>query len=89
MEGNLVSILSVSKAVLKYALALMGTPQGMAAVGALGGPVAALLAKWGTGPLSNVIDTIDADEITDAAVAAALAAKGGRVTTIDLATFYG
>jgi hypothetical protein len=84
-----VSILSVSKTVLKYALALAGTPQGFAAITALGGPVAGLIARWGTIPLSNVLDSIDADEITDEAVAAALASKGGKVTPIDLATFYG
>jgi hypothetical protein len=79
----------VAKAVVKYALALAGTPMGVAAIAALGGPVAGLLAKWGTAPLSNVIDLIDSDEITDEAVAEALATKGGRVTPIDLSTFYG
>lgn len=83
------STLTVTKSVLKYALALVGTPMGQAAVLALGGPVWALIAKWGTGPLSNVIDLIDTAEITDAQVAEALAAKGGRVTEIDLSTFYG
>ena len=83
------SALTVPKAVLKYALALAGTPMGQAAILAAGGPVWALLAKWGTAPLSNVIDLIDTPEITDAQVAEALATKGGRVTPIDLATFYG
>ena len=83
------STLTVSKAVLKYALALAGTPMGQAAILALGGPVWALLAKWGTAPLSNVIDLIDTEEITDEQVATALATKGGRVTPIDLSTFYG
>ncbi len=84
-----VSVLSVSKEILRYALALMGTPQGQAAIALAGGPVAALMAKWGTGPLSTVLDMIDTPEITDAQVAEALATKGGRVTEIDLATFYG
>ena len=79
----------ITKSVLKFALALAGSPMGVAAITSLGGPVAGLLAKWGTAPLSNVVDLIDGDEITDEAVAEALATKGGRVTPIDLSTFYG
>lgn len=81
--------MKVTKSVLKFALALAGTPMGMAAITSVGGPVFALFVKWGTAPLSNVVDMIDSDEITDEAVAEALATKGGRVTPIDLATFYG
>ena len=81
--------MKVAKSILKFALALAGTPYGMAAIAGLGGPVAALITKWGTAPLSNVVDMIDGDEVSDEQVAQALASKGGRVTPIDLSTFYG
>ena len=81
--------LTVTKSVLKFALALAGTPMGVAALTSVGGPVLGLIVKWGTAPLSNIIDSIDTEEITDEQVAEALAKKGGRVTPIDLSTLYG
>ena len=83
------SALTVASDVLRYATAIAQTPEGTAAVVALGGPVAGLLVKYGTLGLSAVLSNWTGPTISDADLDAALAAKGLRVEPIDLSTLYG
>lgn len=83
------SVLTVAADVLRYATAIAQTPEGTAAVIALGGPVAGLVVKYGTLGLSAVLATWTAPTISDEDLDAALAAKGLRVEPINLSTLYG
>lgn len=83
------SALTVLTDVLRYALAIAQTPEGMAAVLAAGGPPAVLLADWGLKGLSAVLADWTQPTISDADVAAALATKGLRVVPFDPATLWG
>ena len=74
---------------LRYATAIAQTDAGAAAVLALGGPVAALLVKFGTLGLSAVLADWTAPEITDADVEQALATKGFVVRPFDVKTLWG
>jgi hypothetical protein len=83
------SVLTVSADVLRYATAIAQTPEGIAAVIALGGPAAGLIVKFGTLGLSAVLSTWTGPTITDEDLDKALAEKGLRVQPIDLEKLYG
>jgi len=84
-----VSALSITTDVLRYATALAQTPEGTAAVIALGGPAAGLIVKFGTLGLSAVLSTWTGPTISDEDLDKALAEKGLRVQPINLETLYG
>lgn len=83
------SVLTVSADVLRYATAICQTPEGTAAVIALGGPAAGLIVKFGTLGLSAVLSTWTGPTISDEDLDKALAEKGLRVQPINLETLYG
>lgn len=83
------SVLSVASDVLRYAVAIAQTPEGLAAVIAAGGPVVGLFAKYGLVGVSSVLATWTGPTISDADVEAHLAEKGLRVQPIDLEKLYG
>lgn len=83
------SALTVASDVLRYATAIAQTPEGTAAVVALGGPVAGLLVKYGTLGLSAVLSNWTGPTISDEDLDKALAEKGLRVQPIDLSALYG
>lgn len=77
------SVLSVSRAVLGYALNIAATPGGGALVQSLGGPVAGLILNFGLKPLAAVLASIDTPEITEEQIEAQLA-KGVKVEKLDM-----
>lgn len=82
------SALSVSADVIRYALGIAQTPQGQAAVIALGGPVAGLIVNFGLIGLNSVLSGWTEATITEEQIAAALA-KGWRVVPYDPSAMFG
>ena len=83
------SVLSVSSDVVRYAMALSQTTEGQAVILAAGGPVTALIVKWGLVGLNAVLTDWTGATISDADVEAALAAKGFRVVPFDKTRLFG
>ena len=81
--------MSVPVTVLRYIAALAGTPVGLAAVAAVGGPGAAMLAKFGAAGITAALDEYTASEITEDQMAERLAAKGLRVVAYDPSKLWG
>ncbi len=86
------SVLSVARDVLGYAVTLASTPAGAASVVALGGPVATMVMNFGVRPLHAILSSLDASvtEITEEVLEAQLA-KGVKVERLDtsLKALYG
>jgi len=85
-----VSVISVARSVLGYALNIAATPGGSALVQGLGGPVASLILNFGIKPLAAVLNAVDTPEITEEQIEAQLA-KGVKVEKLDtsLKALYG
>ncbi len=81
--------MKVATQVLRYALAIAQSDLGATAILSLGGPVAALLLKFGTMGLTSALSDWDKPEITDAEVEASLKTKGFRVVPFDPKTLWG
>lgn len=84
------SVLSVSRGILGYALNIAATPGGAALVQGLGGPVATMILNFGVKPLAAILAAIDTPEITEEQIEAQLA-KGVKVERLDtsLKALYG
>lgn len=81
--------MKVAKSVLRYVLALVQTPAGLSVVASLGGPPAAMLAKFGAVGISSALDAVEGDELTEQQVADHLATKGLKVVAYDPSTLWG
>lgn len=81
--------MSIPVTVLKYACVLASSNEGLTAISLAGGPVAGLIARFGSVGILSAIDAWSKPDISEEEIAANLLAKGMRVTPLDPATMFG
>ena len=81
--------MSIPVTVLKYACVLASSNEGLTAISLAGGPVAGLIARFGSVGILSAIDAWSKPDISEDEIAANLMSKGMRVTPLDPATMFG
>lgn len=81
--------MKIARTALQFIVGVAQSPGGLAAISALGGPGATMIAKFGAVGIQSALDATEAEELSEEDVAAHLASKGLKVKPFDPSTLWG